>query len=228
MAELDILSLEIDYEDRFDVYLEDDTLFVSYSEKSGRHGKTNTYKKIGDNKSKIVKIINSELKNYGIEGESVTEIFTDYYNIFKTLFEQKNKGYKKLKKLNEKYEDIVLRGFLAGALFTGVDAEEEPLDSNFSIKDFDKDSLRKAKKIVDHFLLSLGSDPDVIVNSVKGQDYEALGIDLWMTMTGQGVGFWDGDWKEFGDELTDVAKRTAKKFYVEGATTFDGNKVEIF
>lgn len=133
-----------------------------------------------------------------------------------------------MKKLNEKYEDKVLVGFLAGALFTGTDSEDESLDSNFDTRDFDKDSYRKADKIVKAFLLELPSDPETIIASVRGQDYESLGIDLWMTMTGQGVGFWDGDWDEFGDELTMVAKKIQKKYYVEGATTFDGVKVEIF
>ena len=131
-------------------------------------------------------------------------------------------------KLTEKLDDEVLRGFLAGALFTGVDSDENSLDSMFNIKDFDKESLRKATKIVSEFLSTLGTDPDVIIDTVIGQEYEDLGIDLWMTMTGQGVGFWDGDWKDFGDELDFVAKKVQKKYHIEGATTFDGDKVEIF
>lgn len=130
-------------------------------------------------------------------------------------------------RLKESYEDKVLKGFLTGALFTGVDENEDPLEDNYSIKDFDKDSFRKATKIVKEFLSTIPSEPDTIL-SMQDETEENLGIDLWMTMTGQGVTFLDGNWGIYDKELYDTAKRVLKKIYVEGATSYDGSHVEIY
>jgi hypothetical protein len=35
---------------------------------------------------------------------------------------------------------------------------------------------------------------------------EKFGSDLYMTSHGHGCGFWDGDWHDIGDELTELAK----------------------
>ncbi len=34
-------------------------------------------------------------------------------------------------------------------------------------------------------------------------------IDFWYTRNGHGCGFWDGDWPEHGDELTNLAREFA-------------------
>ena len=35
---------------------------------------------------------------------------------------------------------------------------------------------------------------------------ENAGHDFWLTRNGHGAGFWDGDWKEHGDTLTQSAQ----------------------
>ena len=32
------------------------------------------------------------------------------------------------------------------------------------------------------------------------------GLDFWLTRNGHGAGFWDGDWSEHGDALTEASK----------------------
>lgn len=38
-------------------------------------------------------------------------------------------------------------------------------------------------------------------------DVRRAGIDFWLTRCGHGAGFWDGDWPEDGDALTEACKR---------------------
>lgn len=151
--------------------------------------------------------------------------YDERYEDFDEKAKENRKSIKEAK-LTESIEDKVLKGFLAGVLFTGVDENDEPLENNFSIKDIDKDSFRKATKIVKEFLMSLPSEPDDIL-SMQDETEENLGIDLWMTMTGQGVTFLDGNWGIYDKELYDTAKKVLKKIYVEGATSY-GDSVEIY
>jgi len=128
---------------------------------------------------------------------------------------------------NEKAE--IIMGFLRGALFTGTDTNNpesggEPLEDNFTLEDFCVESKEKAKNIVECFLKKIG-DIDV---EVEGKDFDDLGIDLWMTMTHQGVGFWDGSWGDIGDTLDAYAKEVTKEFYIEGAWDTDEGEVEIY
>jgi hypothetical protein len=121
--------------------------------------------------------------------------------------------------------DEVLYAFLDAALFTGIDEAGNPLDNNYSRSDFDKESIKKAEKITEYFLSLL----DVgILSVVSDQNrFKDLGMDLWFTMTGQGTGFWDGDWDELEDVLMEACKQTKKKFYVEGALS-EGEEVYIY
>jgi len=132
-----------------------------------------------------------------------------------------------MKRLKESVTDKVLQGFLTAVLFTGMDSEDNPLDSNFDTRDFDKDSYRLATKIVDAFISQLSVDPETICDTV-GQKLENMGINIWFTMTGQGANFLDGDWDDYEDELYNLAKKLTKKYYVEGATSWDDEKVSIF
>jgi hypothetical protein len=134
-----------------------------------------------------------------------------------------------MKKIRERTtnKDVVLQGFLNAALFTGTDSEDNPLDQNYGLSDFDKESRKKAEKIVSTFILALGSEPESIIEA-NGKDMDDLGIDLWMTMTGQGVGFWDGDWGDYEAELMAITRRLKQKYYVEGAASYDNLAVEIY
>jgi hypothetical protein len=39
-----------------------------------------------------------------------------------------------------------------------------------------------------------------------GKDYNRAGSDFHLTRNGHGAGFWDGDWEENGDKLTELSK----------------------
>ena len=38
------------------------------------------------------------------------------------------------------------------------------------------------------------------------RDISSLAYDFWLTRNGHGAGFWDGDWGEVGDKLTELCK----------------------
>ena len=47
--------------------------------------------------------------------------------------------------------------------------------------------------------------------------------DFWLTRNGHGTGFWDGDYPETGDRLTELAKKFGEcNLYVT-----DDNEIEI-
>ncbi len=122
----------------------------------------------------------------------------------------------------------IVEGFLTAALFVGTTDEGEPLDDTYSIRDFDKKSVKKAEDVVKKFLAELAelefNYEDVTEDNHK--DLEDLGIDLYMTMTGQGVTF--KDWDEYSDKLYNAAKATLKKFYVETTLENGDGTVGLF
>lgn len=101
--------------------------------------------------------------------------------------------------------DDFIRGYLQAAIFTGqyhsdpgnLD-DSQPMDSVYSVDDI-------PRKIV----LELESDcRDFLESSafMVAADPERAGMDFHLTRNGHGAGFWDGDWPEFGDELTARSK----------------------
>lgn len=84
--------------------------------------------------------------------------------------------------------------YLQGILFV-TDSEDE---RHITIYDIDKD----AKAILHAHAYSFFSRCHFYVEFEPTQDFEQLGHDFAMTQTGQGVGFWDGDWPKYGDTLT--------------------------
>ena len=121
---------------------------------------------------------------------------------------------------------IIVNSFLEAALFTGIDYEtDEMLDVEYDIGDFDEQSKEKVRSIVREFLSSVegkGLNPYTIVQKTR-QKIDDIGIDLFMTMTGQGVGFWDGDWGEYGDTLTNIADQLKEVYWIEGAFPLGAN-----
>ena len=119
--------------------------------------------------------------------------------------------------LSEIYEsDILLEGinkkvlnaYLDAVLFTSTDDEDEPLDANFTNRDFDKSALNQAKKDLNDFWKKAK-------DLIKGEDDTQIAHDVWMTRTGQGVGFWDRDYKndpddDKGDKLTKIIDKSFK------------------
>lgn len=42
-------------------------------------------------------------------------------------------------------------------------------------------------------------------------DYRKLAHDFWLTRNNHGAGFWDGDWGELGDKLTELSEEFGSK-----------------
>ena len=91
------------------------------------------------------------------------------------------------------------RSYLAAALWTSHDDNEEPLDKNYDITDVSEESAMKAEKDCADFMQRAGS-------LLEGIDPEQAGHDLWLTRNGHGAGFWDRGLGEVGQQLSDIAR----------------------
>lgn len=89
--------------------------------------------------------------------------------------------------------------YLWCALWSSTDDNGEPLDADYSVHDFDPETLCKAVEECRSFQ---ESHWDYIYH-----DLSRAGHDFWLTRNGHGAGFWDGDWEKLvGDLLTRASK----------------------
>lgn len=114
-------------------------------------------------------------------------------------------------------------GYLEAALwssnFQEGEHEGEPLDSKFSVHDFDQESINKAVKDSNAFIQENRKDLEA-----ASDDRWAHGKDFWLTRNGHGVGFWDRDYeKEIGERLTEAAHK-----YGERHVDVEGKKLHIY
>ena len=97
------------------------------------------------------------------------------------------------------------REYLIAALWSSNDESTpqggNPLDQNYSIEDIAPSSVAKAQADCDAFLAKVR---EAGIEFEKPEDEAAH--DFWFTRVGHGVGFWDGDYPENGDRLTEIAK----------------------
>lgn len=112
--------------------------------------------------------------------------------------------------------DKSLMGYLEAALFTATDDDGEPLDRRgYTIYDFAPEAVNTAKGDIAFYREAAGDFLDeAMVETGNGE--EEFGRDLWFTANGHGVGFWDGDWYGFGEELTRIARRIRERNVVVG------------
>lgn len=119
--------------------------------------------------------------------------------------------------------DDFTRGYIECALWTSNDESTPdgglPMDRNYSIEDFDWGTLCRFILDCQSFLDSdawraavAGEDPRTDSRASHGYSLEAsAGHDFWLTQSGHGAGFWDGDWKSpHDDSLTEESKRFAE------------------
>lgn len=103
-------------------------------------------------------------------------------------------------------EEKIYTGFMEALLFGESDNSDEsggePLDANYSFNDFAPSANDTMKKIVRAFW----NDCYSMLND-ENESYEQNGHDLYFTIFGHGVGFWDGDYPIHGDKLTDWCDR---------------------
>lgn len=99
--------------------------------------------------------------------------------------------------------DEFTRGFLETALWSSTDESREdggdPLDENYSISDFDPESLERLAADCQRFQEENADDLAAVYEAgvkADGSMEARAGHDFWLTRCGHGTGFWDGDYPE--------------------------------
>ena len=108
--------------------------------------------------------------------------------------------------------------YLAGAIFTDVEEEYPEL----RVGNFDDEAIAYATQQVMEFKQKLQDNlSPTELTFVLGKEFTdpgQLGLDLWFTQNGHGVGFWSRDelWgDELGDRMSELVTRAEKLAYVE-------------
>jgi hypothetical protein len=95
-----------------------------------------------------------------------------------------------------------LQGYITAALWSTTDESTSEggdfLDENYGPEDLAPETLENMKADCQKFQAENAKD--------IGSALEQAGHDLWLTRNGHGCGFWDGDWPEAGDRLTEACK----------------------
>ena len=98
--------------------------------------------------------------------------------------------------------ELFMRGYLSAAIFTGQHYSDPdspaPMDDFYDVDDIPADIVDDMKTDCLDFIQAAG---DLIA-----EDPERAGIDFHHTRNGEGAGFWDGDWGDAGDRLTELSK----------------------
>ena len=124
-----------------------------------------------------------------------------------------------------RFEWDFIHAYIEAALFTSTDNSDDsggqPLDKNYAADDI-AESSRKAI-ISDCMAFMKQNRKDL--ESDGSLNMSQAGHDFWMTRTGQGVGFWDGDWPEpMATRLT----KSSEKFGTMDLYVGDDGKLYIF
>lgn len=98
--------------------------------------------------------------------------------------------------------DKFLQAYIVAALWSSTDEATpeggEFLDANYGPDDLAPETLDKMKVDCERFQAEN-------VRDIAGNDEQA-GHDFWLTRNFHGSGYWDGDWPEAGDRLTEACK----------------------
>jgi hypothetical protein len=99
--------------------------------------------------------------------------------------------------------DKFLEAYIAAALWSTTDGSTPEggdfLDANYGPDDLASETLEKMKTDCNQFQAENAQD-------IEGREAQA-GHDFWLTRNHHGAGFWDGDWPEAGECLTQVCKK---------------------
>lgn len=112
--------------------------------------------------------------------------------------------------------------FLEAALWSTPCSDEslgdEYLDELYSFEEIDQESANKVKAFCLQFAEAAG------VDALLENNYSQAGHDLFLTISGAGCGFWDGEWQENGARLTHLCDDLVKHIEVydsEGTVFID-------
>lgn len=101
--------------------------------------------------------------------------------------------------------DSMTQQYLVTALWSSHDNLDpetggSPLDDWFTVDDFTAESIAQAETDCAAFLERAG---DLIT---VDDELSTVGHDFWLTRNHHGAGFWDGDYGDRGDALTEIAQ----------------------
>jgi len=114
--------------------------------------------------------------------------------------------------------DELWRGYASAILFAEMDYDtDEPLENNYSIYDFDKESEASAKKMLSKYY---SKNKEAIKES--GLDLETIGMDIWYTQGGHGAGFFD---HSLDQDVEDKLTQGANEFGMPSVETYDGKVI---
>lgn len=109
-----------------------------------------------------------------------------------------------------------VRHYLIAALYLETDGDF-PLDRNYTVESFSVEAVERAVKDCDRFR----SDAVELLAAFGEQDDEDIAYNFWARRNNHGVGFWDGDYPEHGEQLTENSQRFGEVDVVVG----DDNKL---
>lgn len=98
--------------------------------------------------------------------------------------------------------DKFTRAYIEAALWATNESTPSgvvPLDEIYDIEDIDAETLKDM--VADCVRFQRENENDISHN------LRLAGHDFWLTRNGHGSGFWDGDWGEAGDRLTEASKK---------------------
>lgn len=128
--------------------------------------------------------------------------------------------------------EIMVHSYLVAALWSSSTDEGEPFDAEYDVGNFSDEATQRAIDDVGRFLNTTIDKQNVYdllldpmfqseINVMRGGDsqyrgtkrvFDMAGHDLWLTANGHGAGFWDGDWGDEGDFLTEASKEVGESY----------------
>ncbi len=94
--------------------------------------------------------------------------------------------------------DKFIESYIETALWLSADEYGVPLDSIYDNDDISPECMAQMVEDCKAFQETAG-------DMIAGREKRA-GHDFWLTRNGHGAGFWDGDWIQHGDKLTEISK----------------------
>lgn len=88
--------------------------------------------------------------------------------------------------------------YITTALWSSTDDDDTPMDARYTVDDLAAEALESIKADCARFQAEQAE--------LIAADLRRAGHDFWLTRNGHGAGFWDGDWPEHGDTLTEACK----------------------
>lgn len=143
------------------------------------------------------------------------------------------------KQLNESpdFSDVVdeiLEALIEVMLWSSNDESDEsggvPLDENYTAADIHPKTRSYLKSVVIDFVASVDNKIGKTIEDIADEERHGLdqvGHDFWLSAAGHGAGFWDGDWKKYGDALDKIARDVAPEIEWGGPYVGDDGYIHI-